>query len=51
MKLSFLRLFVILLIFPPFGLIRDVKASRPMWPRGQIIRPRPHRSWPRGLEI
>ena len=39
---------------------RDVKASRPVWPRGQIIRPRPrprciwprpHRSWPRGLEI
>jgi len=26
---------------------RDVKASRPMWPRGQIIRPRPHSSWPR----
>jgi len=40
--------------------IRDVKALRPVWPRGQIIRPRPrprciwpqpHRSWPRGLEI
>jgi len=45
--------------------VRDVKASRPVWPRGQIIRPRPrsiwprphciwprpHRSWPRGLEI
>ena len=39
---------------------RDVKALRPVWPRGQIIRPRPrprciwpqpHRSWPRGLEI
>ena len=30
---------------------RDVKASRPMWPRGQIIRPRlqalPHSFWPR----
>jgi len=44
--------------------IRDVKASRPVWPRGQIIRPRPRsiwpqphgiwprpcRYWPRGLE-
>jgi len=31
---------------------RDVKASRPVWPRRQIIRPRPRpRSiWPRGLE-
>jgi len=42
---------------------RDVKSSRPVWPRGQIFRPRsrcvwprphglwprPHRSWPRGL--
>jgi len=26
---------------------RDVKASRPMWPRGQIIRPRSHSFWPR----
>ena len=28
---------------------RDVKASRPMWPRGQIIRPwpQPHSFWPR----
>jgi len=27
---------------------RDVKASRPNWHRGQIIRPqpRPHSSWP-----
>jgi len=40
------------------GRLRDVKASRPVWPQGQIIRPRPrprciwprpHRSWPRGL--
>ena len=39
--------------------VRDVKASRPMWPRGQIIRPRlqphsfwprSHGNWPRGLE-
>ena len=30
-------------------LSRDVKASRPMWPQGQIIRPqpRPHSFWPR----
>jgi len=28
---------------------RDVKSSRPVWSRGQIFRPRPHRSWPRGL--
>jgi len=33
----------------------DVKASRPVWPWGQIIRPRsiwprPHRSWPRNLQ-
>jgi len=26
---------------------RDVKASWLMWPRGQIIRPRPHSFWPR----
>jgi len=26
---------------------RDVKASRPMWPQGQIIWPRPHSFWPR----
>jgi len=26
--------------------IRDVKASMPTWPRGQIIRPRPHSFWP-----
>ena len=30
---------------------RDDKGSRPMWPRGQIIRPRlqarPHSFWPR----
>ena len=26
---------------------RDVKASRPMWPRGRIIWPRPHSFWPR----
>jgi len=35
--------------------IRDVKACWPMWPPGQIIRPRPHsfspllRSWPHGI--
>jgi len=27
--------------------IRDVKASRPAWPRGQIIRPRPRSIRPR----
>ena len=26
---------------------RDVKASKPVWPRGQIIRPRPRSIWPR----
>jgi len=35
----------------PQLMIRDVKASRPMWPRGQIIWPRPqprlHSFWPR----
>jgi len=30
---------------------RHAKASRPMWPRGQIIRPqpRPHSFWSRGI--
>jgi len=26
---------------------RDVKSSRPSWPRGQICWPRPHSIWPR----
>ena len=29
------------------SIIRDVKASRPVWPRGQIMRPRPRSIWPR----
>ena len=38
-------------VSPKFAVCRDVKASRQMWPRGQIIlprpQPRPHSFWPR----
>jgi len=46
-----------MLIHWKLAITRDVKASRTVWPRGQIIRPRPHgiwprprRSWPHGLK-